>query len=355
MPRLSLACLVILSLGAGCAPTIPRSGIPSNDEAEARFGVAYSPRGYPGPVADADVRSFFKSAQDLGGIVAFHTNWRDSRDAAGEIPKVTKFAHAAEKEFSIVPAVGFGWTVGDKPDLTSASEPKNNAWSNAETQKRFREMVANYAKTYKPRFLFLGNEIEGFRLKATKDEWAAWVSEFKETRDAVKTVSPDTLVFTTFNYERLKGLGRKNGWKNAAQWQALEDFKGVADAVGFTTYPYFEYDKPGDIPADYYAEIKKHWSGPVVFTEIGWLSLNSGPYRGSEQDQAAFVRRFFELTRELDVRYAAWLFLHDLIKAPPAFVGIGLRSKDGTPRAAEKAWQETVASRETVASKAKKP
>ncbi|OGL78368.1 hypothetical protein A3E39_02600 [Candidatus Uhrbacteria bacterium RIFCSPHIGHO2_12_FULL_60_25] len=328
-----LVLAAITMIGAGCAPA-PAS--------VARFGVAYSPRGYPSSATDADVRAFFKSVPDLGGIVAFHTNWRDSRDTAGEIPKVTQFAHAAEKEFDIVPAVGFGWTVGDAPDLTSASEPKNNTWTNAETRRKYREMATSYAKTYKPRFMFLGNETNGYRMRATKGEWAAWVSEFKETYDAIKAVSPNTLVFTTFQLERMKGLGRNNGWKNAAQWQALDDFKGITDAIGFTSYPYFEYDAPGDIPADYYTEITKRWQGPVVFTEIGWLAKNSGPYRGNEADQASFVNRFFELTKGLDVRYAVWLFLHDLDKAPTAFDGIGLRAKDGTSRAAEGAWSDVV-------------
>ncbi|TAL19200.1 hypothetical protein EPN90_04505 [Patescibacteria group bacterium] len=326
----------LLLLGAGCA-------LASKESPAAKYGVAYSPRGYPDSVTDADVRAFFADARGLGGLVAFHTNWRDNQSAAGEIPQVTQFARAAAKEFGIVPAVGFGWTVGDQADLVSVAAPKNNSWLNEETRQKFREMVVSYAKENQPRFLFLGNEIDGYYLRASKKEWQAWVSEFRETYDAVKAASPKTIVFTTLQLERLKGNGKKNGWRNAPAWELVKDFGDKIDALGFTTYPYFDYDAPAAIPDDYYSEIKKYWSGPVIFTELGWLAKNSGPYRGSEAEQTAFVKKFFGLTKELEVKYAAWLFAHDLSKAPPAFDGIGLKAADGAPRPAYAAWREMVA------------
>jgi len=164
---------------------------------------------------------------------------------------------------------------------------------------------------------------------------------FDETYDAVKAASPKTKVFTVFQLERMKGLhgGLWGGADDLAkdEWALLERFP-KADLVGFTTYPGLVFKDPADIPADYYAEARAHTTKPVAFTEVGWPS--DAAVRGwesSEEEQARFVGRFFELTRELKPEMVIWPFLYDPAIGQP-FKSMGLRRPDGQPRQAWAAW-----------------
>ena len=116
------------------------------------------------------------------------------------------------------------------------------------------------------------------------------------------------------------------------------------------------YKTPAEIPTDYYAEIRKYTSKPIAFTEMGWLSqetfsgslaqLNGTGWTGSEEEQAAFIARFQELTRGLPVEFALWTLTHDLKmlgRNDDLFSSIGLKYNDGKPKRAWDAWRALAA------------
>lgn len=317
------------------------------------LGTTLSPRGHTSSQTDQDFLDHLRLHSPWGRVVAFHANWRDDVASAGEIPELGLVAGIAAESNPFTLAMGFGWADGEgDPDLTSESDPANDSWTNVETRNEYRDMVVEFAETYQPPYLFLGNETNSYAVTHTQAEWLAWVSQLEECIAAIDAVAPDTVVFTSFQLERMKGVGGDlTGWGDTPQWELLDDVAGIPglDAISFTSYPYFEHASPGEIPDDYYLEIADHWSGPVIFTEIGWLAKGSFPFPGGEQQQADFVTRFFALTGELDLGYVAWLFLHDFDgqAAHPAFQFIGLRGNDGTEvRLADAAWQAEVALRE---------
>ncbi|MEW6073278.1 MAG: hypothetical protein AB1726_11900 [Planctomycetota bacterium] len=317
------------------------------------LGTALSWRGHTESGSDADFLDHVANHAPWGRVISFHTSWRDPGEHDGEIPDLASLGATLAADHPFTPAIGFGWADGDgDPDLTSDSEPANDSWSNQETRDEFRGMVTAFAALHQPPYLFLGNETNTYYLRHSAAEWTAWLSEFAACYDAVKAVSPATMVFTTFQLEHMKGLGlATNGWTDPPDWTPLDDHvaSGRIDAVGFTTYPYFEHSTPGAIPAAYYDEIASHWSGPVVFTELGWLAAPHFPYPGGEIDQADFVAVFFDRTRDLGLEYADWLFLHDWDgqAATPAFADVGLRDNLATLiRLADAAWRAEVALRE---------
>ncbi len=307
------------------------------------FGATFSPRGFQSTMTNADVTNFLRDFRQTGQVLAFHMAWRDSLAESGQIPSTAVFAQQQSQTYGFVPIIGFGFNHATGPDLTSASEPTNNTWTNAETRADLLSMLQNYVRTYKPQFLFLGNEVNSYFLSATPGEWAAWVSMFREAYLAIKAESPETTVFTVFQYEHLRGLGAKNGWTDPAQWDLLDDFAANTDAFGFTSYPYFEYETPGDVPHDYYTEIATRWAGKIIFTEIAWTADPAIPYTGSLTEHIDFVPRFFDLTISLDLGYVTYFVLHDLDSAPPAFRLTGLRENDGTPRDSLFEWQNAIA------------
>lgn len=314
------------------------------------LGTALSPRGHTGGSSAQDFEEHYANHDPWGRAIAFHLSWRES--GAGAIPSTARAAMAASRQYGFFPAIGFGWADGaGTPDLASASEPLNNSWSNQETRALFRIMVTEFARQYRPTTLFLGNETNVYYLSHTQTEWNNWMSELAACYAAIKLVSPQTVVFTTFQYERLKGLGVNNGWNDAPQLQLIDELTpGMhVDGIGFTSYPYFEYLAPSAIPSGYYQEIETRWDGLVMFTEIGWLAAPSGPYPGSEGHQVDFLEVFFDRSQELNLGYVNWLFLHDWDQQAtiPAFFGIGLRSNDGaTVREVDAAWQAAVALRQ---------
>ncbi len=305
------------------------------------LGVAYSPRGAaPGAT---EITAFYDQHAAYGALIAYHMNWRDPGMPGGTAPGTAAMLPGLASAFGFTPVIGFGWDVGGVPDLTSASEPGNNTWSNAETRMRYRTMVTDYAAAVRPRYLFLGNEINTYALAHTPAEWASWVSEYRACYDAIKAASPGTIVFTTFQLEHLAGLGRKNGWTQPAQWQLIDDFAGKLDAAGFTTYPYFEYETPADVPADYYTRLRARFAGPLIFSETAWVADPAAPYTGSEAEQRDWVTTFFARTAGLPVEYTVWLFRHDPPGLPAAFSRSGLSANDGTARLADAAWRARVA------------
>jgi hypothetical protein len=316
------------------------------------FGVAYSPQGHTSSSTEGDIVRFLREHEPWGRLIAFHSAWRDSVETAGEIPQLAQFAVGVQDVFEVEAAIGIGWAAGDgSPDLVSESEPANNSWTNQETRDEFLALVTDFAATFEPTYLFLGNEINFWYLDHPGD-WIHWMSELEACYDAIKLVSPDTTVFTVFQLERLKGLGAgTTGWSDPPQWHLVDELAaaGKIDAIGFTSYPYFEYDIPADIPADYYDEISAHWTGPVIFTELGWPATAFPPFPGGVNDQADFIDVFLERSEDLDLEYAAWLFLHDWDGQAtiPAFFDIGLRSNDGSlVRPSDERWTSAVALRE---------
>ena len=76
--------------------------------------------------------------------------------------------------------------------------------------------------------------------------------------------------------------------------------------------------------------------------------METKPYPGDETEQALYVPRLFNLTRDLDLVNVVWLFLHDWDQQEslPAFSFIGLRDNEGVPRPADGVWQLAVALRQ---------
>ncbi len=318
------------------------------------LGTNFSPRGWPSEIEPAAGTQYFQSHGPqgaYGNLIGYYGSWRDPGGESGQPTQLANMAQMAKQQFGAEAALGFGWwDERHGPNLTSTSEPDNNTWSNTRTRDEFRRMVVEYCQTHQPRFVYLGNETNFYyvslRLPAEQSQWDDWVSHFVECYDAIKAVSPQTIVFTVFQLEKMRGLGARAGWKHAPHWHLISDFGTRLDAVGFTTYPHVEFGSPAEVPANYYTDIAEHWSGPVIFTEISWPADPANPpYAGSDAKQSDWIERFFDLTANVDVLYVNHAFLHD----PPegtlnvAFGAAGLRNNDGSViRPADATWQRMV-------------
>ncbi|HAZ12888.1 MAG: hypothetical protein A2X86_08865 [Bdellovibrionales bacterium GWA2_49_15] len=333
-PKAKLLGLIVLMALSGCQ--------------KFDLGVAIGPRHQGMGPSDQDWIEHYTDTTH-GARKSFHLNWRDAIETAGEIPANAHQAMQAAAQFGVRPVIGFGWSNGaGNPDLTSTSDPDNNSFTNQDTRQDFRAMVTAFAAQYHPAYLFLGNETNSYFVTHTQAEWLAWVSLFEECYDGIKAVSPTTLVYTVFQLEKMKGLGKNAGWIFPIHWQLIQDHlkNGKIDAVGFTSYPYFEYQTVAQIPADYFSMLTAKLGGKsMILSETAWPAEARGPYPGSPTEQASYVNTLFARLQNMNIAYVAWLFEYDLggSDVNDTFHKIGFKSNDGaTIRPSDAAWKSKV-------------
>jgi hypothetical protein len=343
---LALAALACASTSTPISTTLPTT-MPDIPPARSfKLGVAgLVPRNFPNS-ADADWLNLYETLHETGELLGVYTNWTDSPETAGEIPGVVNVAFGLAPRYGFTPLVGLGLY---RESSDGGMEP-TIAWDDPEDVNKFKQVAVAIAQQHQPVYLALGGEVNRY-YEHDPAGFEHFVAVYAEVYDAVKSASPETLVFPVFQLEMTKGGAYLAGGSETRQpqWELLDRFGTRLDLAAFTTYPFLDYGSPADIPEDYYAEIVAHTSRPIALTEIGWPSapLATDPgsaYGGSPEEQAAFVHRFFQLTADTDLALALWAFPHDLGSSSPnvAMDAVSLRHNDGTPKPALAVWQEMV-------------
>jgi|GEM_PF-369507 len=191
-----------------------------------------------------------------------------------------------------------------------------------------------------PDYLVLGPEINflvGYRL----DEFFVFASVYREAYTLVKSISPNTQVGLSYQYD-----GLRDGLIDGGDWSFMaavgpQDFYGLTTYFGSTEQWVERYPTAIDVPADYYAPIRAilGYGTPIIFTEMGWSSF----YAGGDTNQVAFLCRLPTLLDGVQPHHVIWALQHDIdhyytgeIKA---LNDLGLRQLDGTPKPA---WAEVL-------------
>jgi hypothetical protein len=341
------AVMLVLALACSSGPGTPTpptlESTAEHPVREFEMGVAgLIPRNFPNPSA-GDWLNLYETLPETGELLGVYTNWADSPETAGEIPEVVSTVFGFAQRYGFTPLVALGF----HRDVPEGGLEPTLSWTNPDDRGQFRQVAVAIARQYRPKHLALGVEVNRY-YEYDPAGFDDFVAAYAETYDAIKAVSPQTLVFPIFQLEITKGGGYLTGQAHQPQWDLLDRFGERLDLAAFTTYPFFDYPSPADLPEDYYAEIAAHTTRPLAFTEIGWPSAPLAPapdseYGGSEEEQAAFVHRFFELTSDENLAVAMWAFPHDLGEGSAsliAFASVSLRHNDGTPKPALAAWQE---------------
>jgi len=119
------------------------------------------------------------------------------------------------------------------------------------------------------------------------------------------------------------------------------------DELGMSSYPYFGFDAPEDIPLDYYAKLVEGRTIGVLITEGGWSSASVGPYPSSEDEQRRYILRQRDLLGQVDAIAVFQLTFTDLdVDASSEvwpFARLGLVDVDLNPKPALAPWDETFA------------
>lgn len=316
--------VLVLCLIIGCAETTTQEPTPKTvSEKSFLIGVAgLVPAHYPNPT-DSDWKSLFSSIKDYGQVFGSYVEWNDGLKDG--IPQQMPLVNDLSKKQGFVPVYALGFK--KSPSFAGIKDD-------------FEKVAVNAAEELKPKYLGLGVEVNVLYEKDPED-FGVFVQSYHQLYKEIKSVSPKTKVFPIFQLEYTKGKGYLSGQKRNEEWAILEKFEDQMDLAAFTTYPMLDYEDPKDIPEDYYFEITKHTKRKIAFTELAWPSGSLAGRSSSETEQAEFLNRFLELTKNLDKEFMIWTLVHDT-QSNDLFGTIGLKNNDGTEKMVYQKWIEQV-------------
>lgn len=335
--------LVLLASGCG------RNAATSSTATGIIKGFGLSPLGFP--LDYSKLADFYTEVGGMtNGAVLWNGSWRDdlvNGTDAGTIPAASLALKQAASTYKFQPIFVFGWRSGATLYLKVPADSTNN-WSNTAARNLFKNMLVNFAATYQPPFIFLGNENDSYYEQDPTD-YQNWISFYNSAYDGIKASSPNTLVGPVFNFEHLAGSGALNGW-TASYWPALEshDLTKI-DIVGVTLYPWLNYASAESVPSTYLDPLfSRIGSKPVAITETGWPGENPNgfnpPWETSETAQATYLSKLYNMIKSKNVKLVNWLFLYPMADpggSPTAwkeFGSISIKNGSGNKRTVYDLW-----------------
>jgi hypothetical protein len=212
-------------------------------------------------------------------------------------------------------------------------------------------------REFHPRYLGLASEINTY-MDAHPYDVENYFSLYQETYAAIKTESPGTQVFVTFQWDDLNNLGFFNpGEEYAIKWEQIEAFEPQLDIWAISSYPCFFFDHAADIPVDYYTPLLDRTLKPIAVAEGGCSSVPLDIQSGSEGDQVDYL---LAIDHQLGGnRLVFWIYLiysdlnmdsfaplmwdmgqSDRIEPLSYFAYLGLVQTDSTPKPALAVWDQ---------------
>lgn len=153
------------------------------------------------------------------------------------------------------------------------------------------------AETMRPDWLAIGVEVNLLRHFAP-ETWEAYLRLHRATYSAVKARFPDLPLLVTIAAQHFMGMA--DDADPADQAEALAEFAGHADLIGWSIYPHLSWDVPDPIPPGFYdplleaaARLRLRCaitesgtaSAPVSY---GWITLDGSPERQVQATEAVF-------------------------------------------------------------------
>lgn len=199
------------------------------------------------------------------------------------------------------------------------------------------------AANYEPDYLALGVEINMLRARAP-DQFAGFVEAYRRAWEAVKSVSPRTKVFPTF---QLEDMDATLGGAHPPQWDALDAFAGMMDALAVSTFPFLTGIRSAEeVGAGYYARLRERFAGEILISGAGYASapVEGRALAGTQRDQRRFVERLLAEAETSGLRAVVWAAPRDPATPGEGAAAVlndtGLRDGDGEDKLAWEAWRE---------------
>ena len=330
------------------------------DAGRTAYGFFPSP---PQPTYES-VLETFQAMGEHGDVVLIQQNipWDDFIDGSeGESQTITDIRnqlvlarqHGLEVVLVVDPLNGLNRRefFGLPDELAGAT------FATPEVRRAFRNFTLRVLHEIGPRYLGLASEINTYA-DAHPEDFAHFLSLYRETYAAIKAEAPETQVFVTFQWEDLNNLfpGAAEGRPAySVNWDQVEAFEPGLDLWVISSYPFAAFSSADEIPDDYYLPLLDRTDKPLAVGEGGFTSRPIGPFRGNPEDQVGYLAAMHD---QIGERLSFWIYLllSDFdpdgyaaamrdqgrsqvdIDTLGMFSAVGLRESDGTPKAALAVW-----------------
>lgn len=171
-------------------------------------------------------------------------------------------------------------------------------------QQVYRQYVQQLVSAIHPEFLGLAAETNLIRGAAPASVYAAVVQ-------IANAAAADVHAMSGAQPKLYVSLQADEGWGRLLHnnvYQGVEtDFHDFPfmEALAFSSYPYFVFAQPEDVPLDYYTRLANGRALPVLVVEGGWTSGAVGNVQSDAAKQARYLRRQEQL---LDAAKAVAVF-----------------------------------------------
>jgi hypothetical protein len=212
-------------------------------------------------------------------------------------------------------------------------------------QQAYRSYVLAVVRKLNPEIIGLAAETNLIRAAASPAIYAGVVAAANAAAADLRTAgSPATLMFSVQVETAWGILGGNTGY--AGVENDFGDFP-FAQMLGLSSYPYFAFAQPEDIPTEYYNRLLNGRTLPAMVVEGGWTSAAVGSIQSSPALQARYVTHHAQLLDAVRARGLIQLVFADIDLASfpppipailPLFVNIGLADSNFNPKPALAAW-----------------
>jgi hypothetical protein len=211
-------------------------------------------------------------------------------------------------------------------------------------QRLYRDWIQAFVRRYRPEYVGLAAETNLIRVAAPRSLYDAVVAVANASAGDLRSLPNPPRLFVSIQVEVAWG-------KLINQpYQGIEiDFRDFPflDLVGLSSYPYFVWTDPADLPANYYSRLLEGRALEVMIVEGGWASASAAGFTADPVEQANYFRRQRTLLELTDP--VAWLqlaptdidvasFPADLQESIRPFASLGVFDADLRPKPALAVW-----------------
>jgi hypothetical protein len=212
-------------------------------------------------------------------------------------------------------------------------------------QQVYREFVLALSAIVRPEYLGLAAETNLIRLVAPASLYASLVQMVNAAANDLQLASSSSKRYVSVQVDAAWGRAGQNNVYQGIE-QDFADFPFV-QALGLSSYPYFAFADPDDIPLDYYARLPNGRNIPMMVVEGGWPSGAAGSITSSTDKQARYIRRQARMLDSARARAVFQLTFTDLdieaLNLPPGsilplFASLGLVDTELQAKPALAVW-----------------
>jgi hypothetical protein len=219
-------------------------------------------------------------------------------------------------------------------------------------QQVYRQFALAISSIVRPEYLGLAAETNLIRLVAPAPLYSALVQMVNAAANDLQVAGSAARRYVSVQVDAAWGRPAPNPVYQGVE-RDFTDFPFM-QALGLSSYPYFVFADPDQVPLDYYSRLPNGRTLPVMVVEGGWTSGTAGDITSSPEKQARYLRRQALMLDSARATGVFQLTFTDLdvpsLGLPPGsilplFALLGLVDTDLRPKAALTVWDSLFALR----------